>query len=232
MLDTVVVGGLRLCYSVRGGGSRRWRAAPPVRRRRGSRRNPAAPWPSSRRASGSRAVEEVEQGVRHPRAPLDLPSPGTAHALVARQHGLEVVHVGAGEQRSQSEGILNGGVRALPVVGQHPVGGVAEHDDAPPVPPQQWAAPNSAHRSGLAAARIISVTAGCQPRNEPTGTSSPTSITDASCIQILGVSTTAKKLTDSPLPSWVPQLRGIWCMIAGVDAGRGGRGLVAASRIP
>ena len=46
--------------------------------------------------------------------------------------------------------------------------------------------PNSDHRMGLEAARIISVTAGCQPRNEATGTSSPTSMIDASCSQIFG----------------------------------------------
>ena len=59
---------------------------------------------------------------------------------------------------------------------------------------------NSAHEIGLAAARIISVTAGCQPRKEATGNSSWTSATEPGCNQIFGVSTTAKKFTDSPLP--------------------------------
>ena len=59
---------------------------------------------------------------------------------------------------------------------------------------------NSAHEIGLDAALIISVMAGCQPRNEATGRSSGTSATEPGCSQILGVSTTAKKFTDSPLP--------------------------------
>ena len=59
---------------------------------------------------------------------------------------------------------------------------------------------NSAHEMGLAAALIISVIAGCQPRKDATGTSSWTSATVEGCSQIFGVSTTAKKFTDSPLP--------------------------------
>jgi hypothetical protein len=59
---------------------------------------------------------------------------------------------------------------------------------------------NSPHRIGLAAARIISVTAGCQPRKDATGTSSGTSATEPSWGQNRGDSTTAKKFTSSPAP--------------------------------
>ena len=59
---------------------------------------------------------------------------------------------------------------------------------------------NSAHEMGLAAAWIISVMAGCQPRKEATGSSSCTSAVEPGCSQIFGVSTTAKKFTDSPWP--------------------------------
>jgi hypothetical protein len=55
-------------------------------------------------------------------------------------------------------------------------------------------------RIGLAAAAIISLIAGCQPWNEATGTSAPTSATDPSAIHCFGPSTTAKKLIELPLP--------------------------------
>ena len=51
--------------------------------------------------------------------------------------GLEVVGLRVGEQRRQREGVLDRGVRALSVVGEHPVGGVAEDHHPPTVPAQQ-----------------------------------------------------------------------------------------------
>ena len=49
----------------------------------------------------------------------------------------EVVGLRVGEQRREREGVLDGGVGALPVVGEHAVGGVAEDDHAVAVPAQQ-----------------------------------------------------------------------------------------------
>ena len=46
---------------------------------------------------------------------------------------------------------------------------------------------NRPHRNGLAAARIISVTAGCHPRNDATGTSSATWTTEPSAGQTAGL---------------------------------------------
>jgi hypothetical protein len=59
---------------------------------------------------------------------------------------------------------------------------------------------NSAHDMGLAAALIISVIAGCQPRKDDTGTSASTSAVVPGCSHTFGFWTTAKKFTDSPLP--------------------------------
>ena len=73
---------------------------------------------------------------------------GRAAGSGTGEGGLEVVALRVGEQRGEREGVLDGGVRALPVVGEHPVGGVAEDDHAAAVPAQQGRTVNSAHGWG------------------------------------------------------------------------------------
>ena len=123
--------------------------------------------------------------------------PGTAASAVSRSVALRL-----GEQRGEREGVLDGGVRALAVVGQHRRGRRR---------PRMTTRPRYQRSSGRTAEQRPPDRARRRPdhlgdrRMPARGTRRPapprpTSTMEPSCSQICGASTTAKKLTASPSP--------------------------------
>ena len=106
----------------------------------------------------------MKNDVGHPRTALDLARARSAHCLISGQGRLKIIRTRLGQEGAKREGVLDGRVRALPVVGKHRVGRVAEQHLAAVVPTKQRTQNEQPQRTLCGTASIISVTADANPR--------------------------------------------------------------------
>ncbi len=82
-------------------------------------------------------IGPMQQAVRRPGAALDRAGAGLAEPLVAPHRPVEVAGAVGGQPRGEGHGILDRGVGALPVVGQHGMRAVAHQHRPAAVPAPQ-----------------------------------------------------------------------------------------------
>src|SRR3954451_21294691 len=84
-----------------------------------------------------RSIGQVEKTIGYPGTALDLARARSPNFLISGQDRLEIIRTRLGQEGRQCEGVLYGRVGALPVVGKHRVGRVAEQHLAAVVPTKQ-----------------------------------------------------------------------------------------------